>query len=238
MATSPYQYYNQILSNWSTAIAPQSQFFAVINFTNVSVIRNNFNNINNYDNPSASGNASSVYWNLPNTTVQNLISPINQLGTDNLIGCVFLRDVSIPNDSVDAGNYGLEYGGYQAPATANVRNKYKKFSMTFNETNSSFIDFIIRPWVVNVGYFGLIARDSGERKVKADFVDIVYLARTGPLTTSIPRKIFRFFNVAPVSVQGMQNRYQSEDLQYSMVDFVYDNYSVLEPPAVGVLGSR
>jgi len=232
MATSPYQYYNQILSNWPTAIAPQSQWFAVINFDSVGVIKNNFKNINKYDTGSGSENTSSSDWNLPNNIVENLVSKTNQDGIENLIGCVFLRNVTVPSDGINAGNNGLDYGGYQAPATANTRNKYKNFSMTFNETNSSFIDFIIRPWIVNVGYFGLIARDSGDRAVKADWVDIYYLGRTGPVSPSIVRKVFRFFNVAPVNVQGMENRYQSEDLQYSKVDFIYDRYVVRNPPQI------
>ena len=229
MATSPYQYYNEILSNWPTAIAPQSQWFVSIDFDNVGVVKSGFNNINNYDNESKSGNISSNYWNLPNSTTENLISRVNQRGTESLIGCVFVRDITIPSDGVNVENRGLDYGGYQAPTTANTRNKQKKLSMTFNETNSSFIDFIIRPWVVNVGYFGLIARDEGDRKVKASTVDVIYLARTGPNSPSIVRKIFTFFGVVPINVNGFTNQYQSEGLQYSTVDFSYDYYVVRDP---------
>lgn len=229
--TSPYQYYNQILNEWPTAIAPESQWFVSIDFTNVGVIQDKFSNINNYDNRSGGNGSSSTYWNIPNSTVANLISYTNQDASDNLIGCVFVRDVTVPSEGVDVDNRGLEYGGYQAPATASIRNKYKKFSITFNETNSSFIDFLIRPWIVNVGYFGLIARDEGKRKVKASTVDFIYLARTGPTSPSIIRKIFRFFNVVPTNVTGLKNQYQTEGLQYSTVEFAYDSYSVIDKTA-------
>jgi len=224
-SSSPYQYYNEILNAWPTAIAPESQWFVAIDFKDVSVIQNSFNQINNFDNNSKSGNTSNVYWNLPNQTVKNLISTKNQ-NSDNLIGCVFAREVTVPTENVDIMNRGLSYGGYQAPATANTRDNYKKFSITFNETNSSFLDFVIRPWLVNVGYFGLIARDNGDRKVKAGSVEVVYLGRTGPFNPSIYRKAFTFFNVVPTNVQGFTNQYQTEGLQYAKVEFAYDYYVV------------
>jgi hypothetical protein len=228
MATSPYQYYNQILNAWPTAIAPESQWFVVIDFKDVGVIQNSFNKINNFDNTSNSGNTSNSYWNLPSETVKNLISYNNQT-SDNLVGCVFAREVTVPSEGVDITNRGLSYGGYQAPATANTRDKYKKFTISFNETNSSFLDFVIRPWIINVGYFGLIARDGGDRSVKSSFVDIVYLGRTGPYPNpSIRRKIFRFFSVVPTNVIGFTNQYQTEGLQYAKVEFAYDYYTVLD----------
>lgn len=230
MATSPYQYYNQILNAWPTTIALESQWYIYIDFSSVGVIRKNFNNINKYDNASGSDNNSTNYWNLPNQTIENLTSDKNQGQTDNLIGCVFARDVTVPSESVDASNRGLDYGGYQAPAVASHRDKYSKLSISFNETNSSFLDFVIRPWIVSVGYFGLVARDfSDDRSVKASLLDVLYLGKTGSKSPSIIRKKFRFFNVAPIRIDSMTNQYSSEGLKYSKVDFVYDNYCVIDP---------
>jgi hypothetical protein len=229
MATSPYRYYLDVISNWPTAIAPESQWFVNFDLPTVGALRD-VSNIQRYD----SGSGSDTVWNIPQGTVNKLISKENQFATDNFIGCVFAREVTVPGESVDAGNVGLDYGGYQAPATSNGRNKYGKLHVVFSETNSSFLDFVIRPWIVLVGYYGLLARaDDSPKKVKCNYADVVYIAKTGPYSPSIQRKIIRYFNIAPVSMGSISNTYASEGMQYKGVDFVYDYYSVLDPSGGG-----
>jgi len=225
MATSPYRYYLDVISNWPTAIAPESQWFINFDLPTVGALKN-ISNIQKYD----SGSGSDTVWNIPQGTVNTLIAKENQFATDNLIGCVFAREVTVPGETIDAGNVGLDYGGYQAPATSNGRNKYGKLHVVFSETNSSFLDFVIRPWTILVGYYGLLARaENSPKKVKCNYADVVYIAKTGPYSPSIQRKIIRYFNIAPVSIGAISNTYASEGMQYKGVDFVYDSYSVLDP---------
>jgi len=220
MATSPYQYYNQILNAWPTAIALESQWFCYFDLQSVGVLQKDVSNIlNTYESKSD--------WGINIETIATLINNDNQAKTENLIGCVFARQVTLPNETVDAGNQGLSYGGYQAPATTNGRQAYGKLKVIFTETNSSFIDFIIRPWIVAVGYYGLVSRSVNQ--VKCRYADMFYLAKTGPKSSSVIRKIARFYNIAPVSVSGLSNTYASEGLQFSSVDFVYDYYSIIDP---------
>ena len=95
-----------------------------------------------------------------------------QWQTNNLTGCVFTRQVNLPNETVNASNEGLTYGGFLPPATASNREKYQNLSVTFLETNASFLDLIIRPWILSVGYYGLVARDvQSPKKVKCNFSD-------------------------------------------------------------------
>ncbi|NBO98668.1 MAG: hypothetical protein EBU90_00805 [Proteobacteria bacterium] len=225
MATSPYRYYLDVISNWPTAIAPESQWFINFDLPTVGALKD-ISNVQKYD----SGSGSDTVWNIPQTTVNKLISKENQFATESLIGCVFAREVTVPGESIDAGNVGLDYGGYQAPATSNGRNKYGKLHVVFSETNSSFLDFVIRPWIILVGYYGLLARgEKSPKKVKCNYADVVYIAKTGPYSPSIQRKIIRYFNIAPVSIGSISNTYASEGMQYKGVDFVYDYYSVLDP---------
>lgn len=227
MATSPYRYYLDVISNWHTAIAVENQWFVWIDLPSVGALKNNISNlVNSYD--VGSGN---LGWNIPNSTINKLISKENQDGEESLIGCVFATSVRIPSERVDIKNIGLSYGGYQAPATANTRDSYKELTISFMETNSSFIDFIIRPWIVSVGYFGLIARDKdSEKKVAADYLDVVYIGRTGPYSPSIKRKIIRFFGVVPKNVDGASNQYASLGASLNIsVTFAYDYYTVIDP---------
>jgi hypothetical protein len=231
MATSPYQYYLEVISKWPTAIAPESQWFMYFDIQTVGTLKNNVSELlKTYD----SGSSTDTVWNIPQSTISKLISRENQYTAESLIGCVFAREARVPSDGLTAGNIGLDYGGYQAPATAGKRDQYGKLHIVFTETNSSFIDFVIRPWIIATSYFGLIARNPNSQKnVKCNYVDVVYLAKTGSFNPSIPRKVVRFFGVAPVKMSSVTNTYASEGLQYNGVDFVYDSYAVLDPSESG-----
>lgn len=228
MSTSPYRYYLEVISKWPTAIAIENQWFVWMDLPSVGALQNDISNlVNSYD----VGAAGNLGWGIPKSTVSTLISHENQEAVDNLIGCVFATSVKLPTESVDVKNTGLSYGGYQAPATASARDPYKKLSISFMETNSSFIDFVIKPWIVAVGYFGLIARDKDSvKKVIADSLDVIYIGRTGPYNPSIQRKIVRFFGVVPTSVEGGSNIYTSGGASPTVsVTFAYDYYTVIDP---------
>lgn len=222
MATSPYQYFNEILNKWPTAIALESQWFCYFDISTVTAIQSNFNNlIKNFE--------SGSQWNIPQSTISNLTNANNQSQTQNLIGCVFAREVSLPGESVKAANQGLDYGGYQAPVTSDGRSPYKNLTVVFHETNSSFIDFVIRPWIIAVGYYGLVTRANQNVNVKADIAQMIYLGKTGPKSPSIFRKAVNFYNIFPISFNGLRNTYATEGMQYTSVTFAYDYYSVVDP---------
>jgi hypothetical protein len=223
MASSPYVFYLDILSKWPTSIALASQWFMYFNLDSVGAITTNLSEaVQNYE-------GGSTAWDISQNTVNQLIKPEFQTSVTNLIGCVFVRQVVLPTETITAANQGLNYGGYQAPATTNGRNPYQKLSVTFTETNASFIDLILRPWAILVGYNGLVARAAGSRKnVKCNYADVISLAKTGAGSPMTLRKAFRFYNLAPINVQGLTNTYASEGLMYTNVDFVYDSYSVFD----------
>ena len=141
------------------------------------------------------------------------------------MGCVFASKVTVPSESLQASNQGLEYAGYQAPVTMNNRDSYKKLSVSFIETNSSFLDFVIRPWVISVGYYGFVTR-ANNLKVKAKNLDVIYIAKAGSGVRPLKRKLIRFYGVAPVSIGSISNQYSSDSVQNINVDFVYDYYTV------------
>lgn len=225
MATSPYNFYLDILTKWPSTIALASQWFAYFDLASVNALQGDLANaVRSYD---AGGDNSS--WEISQTTIKQLQRGEFQTATENLVGCVFIRQVQTPAEIITASNQGLSYGGYQAPATVSARNPYPKFTAVFTETNASFIDLVLRPWSILVGYNGLIARTTNSPKnVKCRYADVVSLAKTGANSPMAIRKIFRFYNIAPISVQGITNSYASEGLMYTNVDFVYDRYAVFD----------
>jgi len=219
---SPYSYYLDLLGNWPTGISLASQWLIYFDFSSVNNLVTNFQNIlkdREYGND----------WSYDRNVTKYLLDGSLQYATENMVGCVFSRQVQLPGESISGGNDGLEYGGFMPPATVGNREKYQNLSVTMLETNASFLDLIIRPWVISVGYNGLVARDKGSEKyVKANFADVVMFAKTGSYRKMGVRKIYRFFNVAPISIPGETYSYSEEGMKYSDVKFVYDRYSVLD----------
>ena len=140
-------------------------------------------------------------------------------------GCAFARQVTLPNEILGiSGGRGLEYGGYLAPLTLENRSPQQGFQVTFLETQSSFVDHVIRPWLIKVGYKGLVAREEDDIRCKTVYVN--YLARNGSKNPLTIRKSFKFQNVVPVSVNGFTNSQAEEGISYTSVSFIYDKYSV------------
>ena len=116
-----------------------------------------------------------------------------------------------------------------APATSDTRASYDNLTIDFLETNGSFVDFFIRPWLILTSYYGLVARGSNSPKnVKCGQVDVFFYAKTGSFTSMVPRKIFSYKNVVPISIPQETYSHQPDALKIQKVNFVYDKYSVSE----------
>lgn len=218
---SPYEYYLDTLGRWPTAIALASQWMVTINFDNVNSLFDNLQTVIKRREQSE--------WKFNQSVISTLLDGGLQHSSENMMGCVFARQIQLPGESIDASNQGLDYAGFLPPATSNTRGKYEPLSITMLETNASFLDFIIRPWIIMVGYNGLVARSPDSNKnVKASSIDVTMYAKTGYGNPMGIRKIYRFYNAAPIGIGGETYSYNEEGLRYSDVKFVYDKYAVLD----------
>lgn len=229
MATNPYSFYLDVLSKWETSLSLENLFFTLFHFSPQHIVNNNLNEWTAFWDgyPGGYNGSSDSGWNAETTIVKTLLNDNNQASTENLIGCVFAREATLPGESIDAKNRGLSYGGYQAPVTVNTRTPYNKFSLNLTETNASFVDYVIRPWLVLTGYYGVVARAS--TVIKCPALDIIYLGKNGPFSRISKRKIARFYGVIPTSINSLKNSYQSEGIQTYTVDFAYDQYTIIDP---------
>lgn len=218
---NPYDYYLDLLGQWQTNIALASQWFIYFNFDSLKrngLFRSFELTLNDWEESK---------WKINSNVTRQLTDGRLQHTSNSLVGCIFAKQVSLPKEDVNVSHEGLNYGGYQSPIIASTRSPYQNFSVTMIETNASFLDLIIRPWIISVGYNGLVARKKSSYKyVKADYADVVMLAKAGPNTKMTIRKIYRFYNVAPVSIQGEEYSYAGDGMKYSSVGFAYDKYSI------------
>jgi len=231
---SPYEFYLDLLGEWATGVALPSLWFCYFNFDNVGALRSDLlqNQLKAYE--AVGGN-----WNISGNTIARLTDGRLQYSSNSLTGCVFAKQVDLPSDEVSVQNDTLKYGGYTAPATASERRRANVTTVTFLETNASFLDLVIRPWVVLVGYNGLIARSPNSyRNVKCSEFNICMLAKAGANVPLKIRKIFRFTNVAPSLISGESYAHTTDSLKTSKVNFTYDTYSVLEQDTPSMIDRR
>jgi len=229
---SPYEYYLDLLGSWSTGVALPTLWFCTFYLDTVNCLKGNLQQqLNSYESSLGSSG-----WGISDNTAKYLTNGRLQYSSDSLMGCVFAKEVNLPSETVNATHDGLEYGGFMAPVTISERNKYINLDVTFLETNASFVDLVIRPWNVLVGYNGFVARSKNSPKaVKCSRCDVCLLAKTGPYSNLGIRKIYRFYDIAPINVGRETYNHTTDGLKLTPVSFAYDGYVILEQDTPKIL---
>lgn len=209
-----YEYYlENVLNSFSGAIGLASLWYLYFDLDSLSSVTEDATSVINQKETNK--------WESRRET----LSPIYH-NPEKFTGCAFARQVTLPSETIGvAGGRGLEYGGYLAPLTLENRSPQQGFQVTFMETQASFVDHIIRPWLIKVGYRGLVARDNDDIHCRSVYVN--YLARNGSGQPLSVRKSFKFQNVLPVSVTGFTNSQAEEGVSYTSVTFNFEKYCVL-----------
>jgi hypothetical protein len=101
----------------------------------------------------------------------------------------------------------------------------------WRETNRSFTDLVIRPWLILSSHLGLVARHSAdERNIKAN-ISIVQLAKTYQYTPLVERKIWRFYNCVPTSISTNELTYQDgNNFDIFTTNWHYTHYTIESLP--------
>jgi len=153
-----------------------------------------------------------------------------------VIGCVFAQGATIPSESYSVASAKINNNrGFIPGIVAGDRRDYAGNSLVLNflETNTSFIDFVIRPWIILASHYGFCARPD-DTPTSRDFYNIkstitlLCYTRSYQNISMIPRKVYRFFNCAPTLVNNISLNYNGEPTQatnYS-VQWTYTNYTV------------
>lgn len=224
--TKPFDKYLQLLGQWKTGVALPTLWFCTFDLGSVNALKGSLSNqLKNYESSLGSSG-----WDIKSSTVSKLTQSSLQYDSDNLMGCVFAKQVSIPSEQVTARHDGLSYGGFTSPITSDTRQQPSNFNVTFLETNASFIDFVLKPWCILVGYNGMVARSTNSKKsIKCSQCDMCMLAKAGAGQELVIRKIYRYYNVAPITVNGESYSHETDGLKTTQVTFAYDGYTILSP---------
>lgn len=171
-------------------------------------------------------------------------------------GCMLVQGVNIPGENVAHNYVGVENAGGLIPVMhGGERDKFNQVTTQVFESNTSFIDTIIRPWIVLSSHLGLIARDENNPqdwqfnvKCNLDVTllaktvgrDVVYRGGTGPNKTILPkpinsdeesgviqRKRFKFYNAVPVGMDASDLTYNSDQgVNTNNITWMYTHYTV------------
>jgi hypothetical protein len=140
-------------------------------------------------------------------------------------GCLFVQAVSIPGESNVANPEGLMQSGYIRTFVGGGRDPFQNLQISFLETNVSFVDNVIRPWVVATAHLGLIAR-TGAKNYRCN-ISVYKLGVITPAETPFVTMKYTFYGVCPISVTGEEYNYTQVSTPINReATFIYHYYTV------------
>ena len=140
-------------------------------------------------------------------------------------GCMWAQAVSVPGEGLSVNTEGVSYNGYIRSQVGAGRADQNTLSISFLDTNISFVDNTIRAWVIATGHLGMIARTGPD-----NYRGNVSLYRLGVLTSEDPPFVtqhYQFYGVCPISITTEEWNY-SKDISFRPREatFAYHYYTL------------
>lgn len=191
VAVSPTSFL-KTLEDWSTS--PASQYMWLVTFNDMS---DPFSSVSTSHFPKSVTN--NIIRNLEFTDSNkdsdwNLSPAASFFDTDtdavnktDLAACMMIQGVNIPGEAVGHEYVSVESRGGILPIMyGNERFEPQEMTTAVYESNTSFIDTVIRPWLVLSSHHGQLSRDDPARNIKCT-ITVSLLAKTIPreLTSDI-----------------------------------------------------
>jgi hypothetical protein len=160
-----------------------------------------------------------------NTIVKDVIN-----ASYTLQGCVFAQEVTTPSENVTIDYVGVSdesRGGFMTAPIVKSRDGMSPLEVSFLETNNSFLDLVVRPWIIKVGFQGLIAMQNESDNIKTT-LSLLFFNRGDQSKGVAPavRKVYKFYNAAPVYCDSDSNDYQKNDVPILKTKWVYTHYTI------------
>jgi hypothetical protein len=143
-------------------------------------------------------------------------------------GCVFCTAIGLPGEEITVNPAGsIQANSFIQSYGNQGRTMFPKMRMTFLETNVSFADNFLRPWVISTGTFGLIGR---KRKDLENYRTTIYCTQLGSFSPDSPRitlKTWTFFDACCVSVNEEEYNYNPANAPVLReATFIYNSYKI------------
>lgn len=145
-------------------------------------------------------------------------STYDQLRNLGLNAMIFARAVTIPGDGFGASKLGLDNTGViKGNVGSGGRKELENLKISFLETNFSFTDTILRPWVLYNNHKSL-------KQARKTTITITQFAKAGTDKTLIPRGTWTYINACPINIQSQEYSYEGDKVIDRDCEWVYDYY--------------
>ena len=204
------------LQQYDTAIPLRTQFIAF--FDNIPAIVNT-SNLQGVE--LIQGDKGG--WNID--TVKSIL--VDRPENSQKAGCIFVGGASIPSENLNSSSATIENNrGFLQGTILEGRDAYASNQLTiqFRETNSSFTDLILRPWLIMAAHRGFVARPVSE-SIKTN-ITIIQFGKFETGKPSTLRKVWKYYDCVPTAVDTRTLTYADEGLDAFNVTFAYDNYNM------------
>lgn len=168
--------------------------------------------------------------NYNNFDISQAVSILKSYPLNRVIGCVFAQGINIPSgqtlDTQKDKIFGDKQRGFLPGQISTGKNTFDNLTIQFRETNTSFVDFVVRPWSMLSSHFGFVAREPGDLRDMKTNITILQYTRSYQKISQIPRKIWTFYNCYPVSVDNKNLTYDAEAMDIHSTQWAFSNYAV------------
>jgi len=153
---------------------------------------------------------------------------------------IFLAtSINLPGENVSTSRVGYTvdnngYGGLLSSPVLKGRRDTNNLEISFIETNISFLDYFIRPWVVAVSQFGLFSKNTNiitaslqnfKTQLEVKFFE-KEMSADGQ-NKPVIRKTFLFNDAVPVEVGGYEAAYgKSVGMRTCKTTWTYSTYKI------------
>lgn len=148
-------------------------------------------------------------------------------------GCLFAQGVRMPQEFLSVSrpmeSQNMGQRGFIGGVVSGGRGAFQPLTIEFRETTTSFVDVVLRPWVVLASHYGLVSRPPGDPKNVKTQIDIYQLAvQNGKQFAPIIRKHFTYYNCVPTNIAQQGATYAVDGGPMDPIDtqWVYSHYRV------------
>lgn len=146
-------------------------------------------------------------------------------------GNIFAQSVSLPKEGVSYNRVGVEgeyRGGFMQAPVITSRNDVDPLAIDFLETRDSFTDLVIRPWIIQLGFRGLIPPADPKQSIKTTLMIMQFDRGDANQPTVAPkiRKKWTFFNAVPVSINTDTVDYEKNQMTILKTEWLYTHYTL------------
>lgn len=142
-------------------------------------------------------------------------------------GCIFANSIQVPGESYSTESVSVENNrGFIPGLASGDRAAYEGLNIGFYESNTSFVDNILRPWVILASHYGYVTRKDPKYRIKCN-ISMYFYSKSFQNVSMIPRKVIKFYNCVPKTINVQNYDYsEKESTQSFEVSFAFTNYTI------------